>query len=134
MFKILSDELISKIIGCGYIHYGPYSLWISCGNPDKRLPLYGGKHENTFDIKKLYILSQVNKEFRDKCIPILLDIKNWYLLNRRVSDKLIKPLRDLPSPRKGDLEQQKKRKIIRHLLSMYDKSITDPSFMKAFDK
>ena len=57
MFKILSDELISKIIGCGHIHYGPYSLWISCGNPDKRLPLYPGKQENTLDIKKLYMNS-----------------------------------------------------------------------------
>ena len=143
MFKILSDELISKIIGCGHIHYGPYSLWISCGNPDKRLPLHPGKQENTLDIKKLNILSQVNKEFRDKCSPILLDIKNWYLLNRRVSDQLISPLRDMVSIRAmsvkrrdahGGSEQQKKIKIVRHLGSMYDKSITDPSFMTAFDK
>ena len=143
MFKILSDELISKIIGCGYIHYGPYSLWISCGNPDKKTPLYPGKQENTLDIKKLYILSQVNKEFRDKCIPILLDIKNWYLMNRKVSDQLISPLRDMVSIRAmsvkrrdphGRMHAQDKIKIVRHLVSMYDKSITDPSFMTAFDK
>ena len=143
MFKILSEELISKIIGYGHIHYGPYSLWISCGNAIKKDALYPGKQENTLDIKKLYILSQVNKEFRDKCFPILLDIKNWYLLNRRVSDQLISPLRDMVSIRAmsvkrrdahGRMHAQDKIKIVRHLVSMYDKSITDPSFMIAFDK
>ena len=137
MFKILSDELISKIIGYGYIHYGPYSLWISCGNPDKKPPLYPGKQLNTFDIKKLYILSQVNMEFRDKCSPILRDIKNWYLMNRKGSDQLISPLRDMVSIRAMSVKRrdaQDKIKIVRHLVSMYDKSITDPSFMTAFDK
>ena len=143
MFKILCDELISKIIGCGHIHYGPYSLWISCGNPDKKSPLYPGKQDNTFDIKKLYILSQVNKELNNKCSPILLKIKNWYLMNRKGSDQLISPLRDMVSIRAmsvkrryahGGSEQQKKIKIVRHLVSMYDKTITSGSFMEAFNK
>ena len=143
MFKILSDELISKIIGYGYIHYGPYSLWISCGNPVKKSSLYPGKQENTLDIKKLYILSQVNKELNNKCSPILLKIKNWYLMNRKGSDQLISPLRDMVSIRAmslkrrdahGRMHAQDKIKIVRHLVSMYDKSITDPSFMTAFDK
>ena len=143
MFKILSDELISKIIGYGHIHYGPYSLWISCGNPVKKVALYPGKQENTLDIKKLYILSQVNKELSNKCSPILRDIKNWYLMNRKGSDQLISPLRDMVSIRAmsvkrrdahGGSEQQKKIKIVRHLVSMYDKTITSGSFMEAFCK
>ena len=143
MFKILSEELISKIIGYGHIHYGPYSLWISCGNPVKKVALYPGKQENTLDIKKLYILSRVNIEFRDKCIPILLDIKTWYLLNRKVSDQLISPLRDMVSvcamsvkrrDAHGRMHAQDKIKIVRHLVSMYDKTITSGSFMEAFCK
>ena len=143
MFKILSDELISKIIGYGHIHYGPYSLWISCGNPVKKDVLYPGKQKNTFDIKKLYILSQVNKELSNKCLPILRDIKNWYLMNRKVSDQLISPLRDMVSIRAmsvkrrdahGRMHAQDKIKIVRHLVSMYDKTITSGSFMEAFCK
>jgi len=141
MFKILCDELLSKIIGCGYIHYGPYSLWISCGNPDKKSPLYPGKQDNTFDIKKLYILSQVNKELNNKCSPILLKIKNWYLMNRKGSDQLISPLRDMVSIRAMSVKRRDahgrmhdKIKIVRHLVSMYDKTITSGSFMEAFNK
>ena len=143
MFKILSEELISKIIGCGHIHYGPYSLWISCGNPDKKDALYPGKQENTLDIKKLYILSQVNKELSNKCLPILLNIKNWYLMNRKDSDLLISPLRDMVSVSAmslkrrdphGRMHAQDKIKIVRHLVSMYDKTITSGSFMEAFCK
>ena len=144
MFKILSEELISKIIGYGHIHYGPYSLWISCGNPVKKDVLNPlGKHKNTFDIKKLYILSQVNKELSNKCLPILLNIKNWYLMNRKDSDQLIRPLRDMVSVRAlsvkrrdahGRTYAQDKIKIVRHLVSMYDKTITSGSFMEAFCK
>ena len=143
MFKILSDELISKIIGYGHIHYGPYSLWISCGNAVKKDALYPGKQENTLDIKKLYILSQVNKELSNKCLPILLNIKNWYLMNRKDSDLLISPLRDMVSVRAmslkrrdphGRMHAQDNIKIVRHLVSMYDKTITSGSFMEAFYK
>lgn len=139
MFKILSEELISKIIGYGHIHYGPYSLWISCGNTVKKDVLNPlGKHKNTFDIKKLYILSQVNKELSNKCLPILLNIKNWYLMNRKDSDQLIRPLRDMVSVKRRDargrMHAQDKIKIMRHLVSMYDKTITSGSFMAAFSK
>jgi len=144
MFKILSEELISKIIGYGHIHYGPYSLWISCGNPVKKDVLNPlGKHKNTLDINKIYILSQVNKELSNKCLPILLKIKNWYLMNRKDSDQLISPLRDMVSVRAmsvkrrdahGRMHAQDKIKIVRHLVSMYDKTITSGSFMEAFCK
>ena len=79
MFHLLSEELLCKILDYGHIHYGPYSFWVSCGNPVKRIPLSLGKQENTFDLKRLSSLTQVNRELYNMYLPILRNIKDWYV-------------------------------------------------------